>query len=369
MEKTLPFAFRRFDFAVLIISLIIILIGISTIQSTVIANTGSDIVLQERLLNVQIIAVLLGILVLVIASLFNYRYLQYFWVVMYIFSCSLQLLVIIFGDVTRGATSWFQLGPVNFQPSSLTALVMIISCAAFLIKVKEKINSWLNFIIYGVMVSIPTILLLLEPDLGSAIVVFMIWFGLMHFSAIKFRKIAIVYLLLIIMLPLSWGYLADYQKLRLTSFLDPEANPSGAGYNLIQSIIAVGSGQLSGRGWGRGTQSHLQYLPEQHTDFIFATYAEEQGFIGVLVLVVLYGALILRFALVANGLTEPFAKMVVLGLTIWLCVHIFINIGMNLGIAPITGIPLPLMSYGGTAIITVLTAFGIYQSIYRYQER
>ena len=369
MEKILPLLFRRFDIVVPVVAGIIILIGLSTIQSTIVANTGSNTILQGNLIHVQVLSVIIGLLILILISFINYRYIQYLWAILYLLSCATLLVVLVVGEVTRGSTRWIELGPVNFQPSSLSALIMILSCAAYLSKLKDRINKWRFLILYGLIFAIPGILLMLEPDLGSTIVVFLIWFGLLHFSAVKFKRLAIIYLLIIVMVPLSWGILADYQKSRLTSFLNPEANPAGAGYNLIQSIIAVGSGQLGGRGWGRGTQSHLQYLPEQHTDFVFATYAEEQGFIGVAVLVALYGVLFARLTIVGSGLADPFAKMIVLGLVIWLSVHVFVNIGMNLGIAPITGIPLPLMSYGGTAVVTVLTAFGIYQSIYRYKEK
>ncbi|MCA9392329.1 rod shape-determining protein RodA [candidate division WWE3 bacterium] len=366
MDFLPKFRFPKFDLVIPVAALFLIIIGLSTIQSTILAGGESNPVLQANLINVQILSVVIGFAVLAIISKLNYHYLEHFSVLLYIVAIILLVVVLFLADPTRGSVRWLTIGPVNLQPSTYSTLMLILFFAYYFTKVGDKINKIKYLILSVVLVMIPAFLLLLEPDLGSALLLLIVYVVLLHMTSLSWKKLLTLYIMAILAVPLLWFNLESYQKDRIFSFVNPAADPSATGYNVIQSMIAVGSGQLLGRGWGRGTQSHLQYLPEQHTDFIFATFAEEQGFVGALVLLTIILLIIIRLVLICTRTTDNFGKLIVVGVLTWYCIHIFINIGMNIGIAPITGIPLLFVSYGGSAMVAALTAMGIVESVYRF---
>ena len=221
-----------------------------------------------------------------------------------------------------------------------------------------------HIFISGFYVFIPTLLILLQPDLGSATLIIAIWVGMMLISGIRIRHLLIILMIFSILAGIGWGFfLKDYQKARILTFLAPTKDPLGQGYNVNQSIIAIGSGGFWGKGLGHGSQSQLNFLPEQHTDFIFATIAEEWGFFGISSILILWGIIFWRLFITAMGATTNFARLFIFGFMILLLAHISINIGMNMGFFPVTGIPLPLLSYGGSNLITMLATFGIIQNI------
>jgi rod shape determining protein RodA len=361
--QQLKFTSRKFDYLILVAAILLLIIGISTIQSTILAAESGNTVLNSQLINRQLFAISAGLLVFFLTVYFNYRYLELISPVIYLVVIALLVGVLLVNTQIRGVARWYDLGPFQFQPSTMSAVLLGICFSAYFAWVKERISRVGYLVIAILMAIIPTFLILIEPDLGSAIVVAAIFIGLLHLVPLKISRLIILYILVLISIPFAWTKLEDYQRERVISFIEPAKDPLGSGYNALQSMIAVGSGQIFGRGWGRGTQSHLQFLPEQHTDFIFATYAEEQGYLGVFVVILLYAIIIWRTLLLVRRTTDYFGQLLLVSMIVWLSTHVFVNIAMNIGIAPVTGIPLPFLSYGGTSVITTFLALGIIESV------
>lgn len=312
----------------------------------------------------QAIFIVSGFVLLFLISCFNYHNLKNYTFLLYWLSIVLLLLVLVFSHKIRGASSWFNFGQLNFQPVELAKLTMIIVLAKYFSKNTHNVYQWPIIFISALYLTVPFGLILLQPDLGSAVVLIMIWLGISLAAGIKLKHLAIIFLVFVVVAVISWFFLfKDYQKSRLIAFVNPNFDPLGRGYNIIQSIIAVGSGGFFGKGLGYGSQSQLNFLPARHTDFIFASIAEELGLIGVFLILFLFGLFFFRCFKILFKLTDNFSCFLVLGIIIYLFTHIFINIGMNIGLLPVTGIPLPLISYGGSNLLTTLIAIGLLQSI------
>jgi len=363
MESLWKSTYKNFDLILFAAVVILVVLGLSTIQSTVVAGSPGNQILTENLFHIQLLAVGVGLGIFAGLLFFDYRYLAYFSVVLYLIVILGLGLVLLWGQPVRGATRWFELGSFNLQPSTIGMIGLTTAFAAFFAVVKEKINQFRYLAVAVMLVLPPFVLILLEPDLGAALVTGLVWLGLLHLTPIRISRLAAIYGLILIAALLVWQNLATYQFDRLTSFLDPERDPLGTSYNALQSMIAIGSGQWLGRGWGQGTQSHLQFLPEHHTDFIFATFAEEQGFIGSLIVSTLYGLVIWRGLIILRSTRDYFGQLLTAGVLIWLTINIMLNIAMNSGIAPVTGVPLPFVSYGGTMMITTWIAVGLIESV------
>lgn len=285
---------------------------------------------------------------------------------LYIFTALLLVSVLILGYETRGSLRWIPLGIFNFQPSEFSKPILILMLAFFWSK---NMPSWAN-IFKSLMLAIPFILLIfIQPDLGTSLTLSAIWMGMIFASRITFKKVLILFLIAFLVIPIAWLFLQDYQKQRITGFLQPEIDPLGQGYNLIQSTIAVGSGQVWGRGLGRGTQSRLQFLPEFRTDFIFASIAEEMGFFGSLLILSIYLFLLISCLRIANQNNDKFNYLLTIGVFSMLIFQVFVTIGMNIGILPITGITLPLISYGGSSLIITLVCLGLVSSVAKNRRR
>ena len=366
MEIVSRLRLKQFDWIIPITAIILVIIGLFTIQSTILASYATNPVLNSKLLNVQLLAFAIGLLLFIIISNLDYKLLKIFATPIYFFAIIALAAVLIFGQLTRGSMRWFEIGPINIQPATISIVFFVIAFAALFERLGKKINSIQNLFICILLVGLPIALIAVEPDLGSAVILFSIWLTLLFLSPLTTRHLLMMLFTFILLAPIVWVSLANYQRIRVESFLNPNQDPTGTGYNMIQSIIAVGSGQIWGRGWGQGKQSHLQYLPEQHTDFIFATFAEEQGFVGSVIVVILYFVMLSRCFIIVQKVPDFFGKLLGYGLITWFFLHVFVNIGMNLGIAPITGIPLPLISYGGTSMITALMALGLIESIKKH---
>jgi rod shape determining protein RodA len=271
---------------------------------------------------------------------------------------------LVFGARIRGAISWFRVGPFNFEPVELVKLIMILILAQYFSLRHIELYRIRHIIVSGIYIAIPTALIFFQPDLGSAMVLVFLWLGIVLIAGIKLRHLIILFLIGIIIFGIAWlGLLKPYQKERLLSFINPYLDPLGSGYHRIQSVIAIGAGKLLGRGLGQGSQSQLDFLPEQHTDFIFASIAEEWGFIGVCLFFILYFLFFWRIIKIALGSTNNFARLFCVGAAVVFLFQVFVNIGMNLGILPIAGISLPFVSYGGSNLIISFITFGIIQSI------
>jgi len=368
MDRRLRFPSLPFDISIPAIAAVIILLGLSTIQSTIVAGADSNPILNSSLISVQVLALTFGALIFFLLQFIRSTYIPYAAIPIYVATIALLVLVLFVGETTRGSVRWISIGSVNLQPSSISVLFLIVSFSGFFSYFNERINNLIPLVLMLIAVAVPTALIAIEPDLGSALVLLFVFACMLHMSPLRMSRLAVLYGIILVGAPLLWGSLAQYQQDRLTTFMNPNADPLGSGYNVRQAITAVGSGHVFGRGWGQGTQSHLQFLPEQHTDFIFATYAEEQGFVGVCVLLLLYGGLFYRISIALRRSDGFFNHIVICGILSWFFIHIGVNIGMNVGLAPITGIPLPFMSYGGTIMVTSIIAIGLVVTLSQHQH-
>ena len=271
--------------------------------------------------------------------------------------------VLVAGAEIAGTRRWFRVGGISFQVSEAAKLIVILLLARFLGGPPQQEVSFLDLVKVAVAVGIPAVLIALQPDLGTALTLAPIALVALFVAGLRWRYFALMLLACLIVLPIGYQFLKPYQKARLATFLEPESDPQGSGYQILQSKIAVGSGQLWGKGTAQGTQTQLRFLPVPHTDFIFAAYAEEHGFIGVLFVLVLYFILLMRLVQNAQTASDAAGISVVVGIVGLLLFQILINVGMVVGYVPVTGIPLPLMSYGGSAMIFTFGAMGLANSV------
>jgi rod shape determining protein RodA len=330
-------------------SLLIISIGV-----LVIFSSSKDLAFQQFLYGG------VGLLLFLFISQIDLHAIKKLIKPFYFFIIFLLVTVYILGVETRGSLRWIPLGFINVQPSEFAKISLILLLSLFW---NDHYPSWRN-ILKSVFWALPFLLLVFkQPDLGSALTLGAIWLGMLFASQISLKKIIVLIIIAAISIPSSWAFLHDYQKQRVTSFLQPGLDPLGQGYNLIQSTIAVGAGELFGMGLGRGTQSRLQFLPEFRTDFIFASIAEEMGFFGSLIILSLYLFLLGYCLNLASKTDDKFYYSIIIGVFSMLLFQIFVNIGMNIGLLPITGITLPLISYGGSSLIATLICLGMVASV------
>lgn len=339
---------KSINWPILLASLLLISIGILVIYSS-----SVELSLQ------QLIYTLVGVTIFIIVAQLDLQVLEKFITPLYFFTILLLIAVYILGIETRGSIRWIPIGFFHIQPSEFAKPVLILFLALFWSK---HSSSWINIFKSLIWVFPMLFLIFKQPDLGTVLTLMAIWFGALFASQVSFKKILILALIGVFLIPSGWLLLHDYQKQRIISFLQPETDSLGQGYNLIQSTIAVGSGQLLGLGLGKGTQSRLQFLPEFRTDFIFASIAEEMGFVGSLIILSIYLFLLLSCLRIASQIEDRFNFLLVIGVFSMLLFQIFVNIGMNIGILPITGITLPLISYGGSSLVVTLICLGIVSS-------
>jgi len=276
--------------------------------------------------------------------------------------------VLLMGQIGKGAQRWLDLGIVRFQPSEILKLALPMMLAWFLADSALPPRPW-RVIASGVLIVVPVALIAKQPDLGTALLVACAGFFTLFLAGLRWRIMALAVLLIAPVGALMWHFgMHGYQRQRVLTFLDPETDPLGAGYHIIQSMIAVGSGGVYGKGWLNGTQSHLDFLPERHTDFIFAVLGEEFGLIGAVILLVLYAFLIVRGLYIATQAQDTYTRLLAGTLTLTFFVYVFVNAGMVTGLLPVVGVPLPLVSYGGTAVVTLLTGFGMLMSIHTHRK-
>jgi rod shape determining protein RodA len=317
----------------------------------------------------QSLWIIIALLAFIFVSRFEYRFLKQTQVVVILYTCILGVLSLLFvvGHISKGAESWFRIAGVAFQPIDLMKLVLIIVLAKYFSRRHIAIANIRHIIVSGVYAFIPFVLVVLQPDFGSAMVLISIWFGMVLVSGISKTHLFTVILMAIITFSIAWKLVfKPYQKARIMNFVYPLQDIRGTGYNAYQSTIAVGSGGLYGKGVGFGTQSRLNFLPEYRTDFIFAAFAEEWGFIGSILLLIFFAIILYKLAVFALVADSTFEALFTYGVIIWIMTHMAINIGMNIGIMPVTGIPLPLMSYGGSHLLAESIALGMCVAMRRY---
>ncbi|MFW6123151.1 MAG: rod shape-determining protein RodA [Thermodesulfobacteriota bacterium] len=303
---------------------------------------------------------LMGLGVMLVTLTIDYRYLERLAYPLYIFSIILLLVVMVGGKTVSGSKRWLALGPVSFQPAELVKIAIILALARYFHRLSPQGPLPLKDLLPAlVLVLIPAALIAKQPDLGSAILVTMVGGSMILLVGVNWRTLLIGAALLFTAIPAAWPFLKEYQRQRVRTFLNPEHDPLGAGYHIIQSKIAVGSGQFWGKGFLQGTQSQLHFLPEQHTDFVFSVFAEEWGFVGSAGVVLLYFGLCLWGLLIARNCKERFGQLLAAGVTALLFWQVFVNLCMVTGLMPVVGIPLPLFSYGGSSLITTMLALGL----------
>jgi rod shape determining protein RodA len=288
---------------------------------------------------------------------------------LFIFGISLLLVVFLLGHTAKGATSWLNFGGFSLQPADPMKLVLILVFSKYLSRRHIEIANIKHIFITFAYFFIPFVLVFLQPDFGSAMILGAIWLGMMLVSGISKKHLLTLFAIGLVAFGVLWGFVfKPYQKARVINFVNPMADIRGSGYNVYQSVIAVGSGQVLGKGVGYGTQSRLSFLPEHKTDFIFAAFAEEWGLVGCIVLLACFGVVIWRILKIGMFGSSNFEILYALGIAIFFMSHIIVNIGMNIGVMPVTGIALPFMSYGGSHLITEFAALGILMSMRGYNR-
>ncbi len=354
--------FKETDWLLVLFTLPIVGAGILVMTSF----TG-----ESHLATKQLIWVVVSIVLFFLASQFDVRVFKRTSILVGLFLFFSFLLVVLFvlGHSSNGAQSWFSLGSFSFQPSDFMKIIVILMLAKYFSRRHVEIAHFKHILVSGVYAMVPFVLVFLQPDFGSAMVIFMIWFGMALVAGISKRHLLLLGLIGLLAFGALWMFVfKPYQKARVLNFIHPYSDIRGSGYNVYQANIAVGSGQILGKGIGFGTQSRLQFLPEYQTDFIFAAFAEEWGFVGAVLLIIVYGFLMWRILNTALYGSSNFEILFGVGVSLYFMSHIVINIGMNLGIMPVTGIPLPFMSYGGSHLVTEFLALGILSSMRKYRR-
>ncbi len=352
-----------------IITLFIILTFGIIIQSSASSGMSSDALYYVKK---HLFMIAMGIIGIIIIIRYDFTEFKNFGIVLYILSVLLLIAVLVFGTEIRGTTGWISLGPLPaIQPAEFTKVMLILAFADFVNRRRGELDTLIKILPCFLYMGLPFALIMMQPDLGTAVVYIAITLIMMFAAGANSRVLlaliggGIFLVALVLFLHFNLGMsipLADYQLKRLIVFLDPYNDGQGgrgAGWNTIQSLVAIGSGGLTGKGLYNGTQVQLNFLPEQHTDFIYAVIGEELGFIGATFLIILYGILIMRSLYIASESREFFGTLMVIGVTAMWMFHIFENIGMSIGIMPVTGIPLPFISYGGSSMVTNLLAVAL----------
>lgn len=340
--------------------------GLVSIYILSLSNDAGDAQNFEK----QLFFLAAGTVLFISLSQLDYRVWKSYSAAIYLLGVVLLVLVLFFGKEIRGTSGWFSLGFFNFQPAELMKFFLIISLANYFSRQAAARVNLQNVLVSFCYVFIPMVLVAWQPDMGSAMVILAIWLAMLFLAGLEKKYVFVLTALVIIVPVLSYGaVLKDYQKERIRTFLDPGKDPLGSGYNVIQSMVAVGSGGVWGKGLGHGSQSRLNFLPEKHTDFIFATIAEESGLVGSMILLGLFILLFFRLKSVAQHSRDGFGRLLVGGVMAVIIFQVFINIGMNVGIMPIAGLSLPFISYGGSFLIVMMSAFGLTQSVWKRRKK
>lgn len=362
-------SWRNFDIPLFLATLALMVIGIATIYSATHSPALGENLLGH-LAGRQAIYAVLGLAFLFILASVDYQLWAEFHLPLYVAGVVSLAAVLIIGRVFHGARRWLDFGLIPFQPSELSKILLIVALARYLEGRRDKGNPWWTLAVSLGLTAIPAALVYLEPDLGTALALGTIWAGMALLGGIPLRYMATLGALALPAIPLVWRFvLKGYMRARLLIFLSPEADPLGAGYNILQARISIGAGGLWGTGFRAGTQSQLQFLTVRHTDYIYSVLAEEWGFAGGIILLLLLGVVLLRTVRIASQARDGLGELVASGVAMAILFQSFVNIGMNLGLVPPTGITLPFVSHGGSSLVTLLMAQGLVQSIAIHRRR
>lgn len=362
MNKNIFDFFKRYDFSFWIIATLIFIVGVFNLYSATHASTSEA---MASIYKNQVLKYLLGFGVGFVISLLQpknfYQYSSFF----YYLILFVLLLVLVLGDIGMGAQRWIALGPVRFQPSEFAKIAVVLMLARWFSRNFSDQRLGLKELVFPTIITfVPAVLIIMQPDLGTGLLVVLIFSLMAFFRQLKWKSIGLISIFAILSGILMYNFgLKEYQKKRIVTFLNPSADARGSGYNAIQSKIAIGSGRLVGKGFKNSSQASLNYLPENHTDFVFSIFNEEHGFLGSIFLIALYLLLMFRFLWLANNASRIYESLVVIGIMAIFFWHTFINMSMVTGLMPIVGLPLPLMSYGGSSLLTFCIGIGIVTSI------
>jgi rod shape determining protein RodA len=355
--------FRKIDWSLFVAIILLSAFGLAAIYSVALGQGLNEFLNFKK----QLIWLLIGVTAMFFFANFDYHHLQRVGWLGYLFSIILLVLVLTpLGSTIRGTRGWFDFGYTSFQPVELAKIFLIVVLADVYSRYSRTINKFGQMFLIGIVALIPFVLAAVQPDFGSAMVLFFTW--LVSFFLVTRNKWHIIFVLgsIVLLFVMAWFFVfADYQKDRIRTFIDPSLDPLGSGYNVRQSIIAVGAGRFSGRGLGFGSQSQLKFIPESQTDFIFSVLAEELGFIGVMLVVGLFSFLFYRFYKIALLSPDDFGMFLSVLVAILIFIHVFINIGMGIGLLPVTGISLPFVSYGGSFLVVMFSLTGIIMNVYK----
>lgn len=351
---------RSMDWVLFFSVLVLLFLGMAAIYSVDLSRDATDLTNVKK----QCFALLLACIIALFVTYSNYQFLEHYRVWLYVIGVILLIGVLILGHTIRGARGWYVFGNISFQPVEFMKAATIVMLASYFSRRARRYFGWKEFFESFAIVLLPIMVVMFQPDFGSAAVLVGIWFILALFAGMPMKTLLILCLGGIVFFTIAWfGLFAPYQKARIATFVNPTADPLGQGYNVAQAVIAIGAGGWFGRGLGFGTQSQLKFLPESQTDFIFAVIAEELGFIAVTLLLGAFSLLFLRVSRLIRLSRDNFTTYLLLGIIALLFLQILINIGMNLGVFPVTGIGLPFVSYGGSSLILFMFYVGVIQSI------
>lgn len=342
-------------------SLIVVVLAICTIGIVMIGSATYTLG-YEGFIRTQVVSIIMGLAAIIFILFIDYNTLAKLYIPIYIFSNLLLVAVLLFGTGMErwGANRWIRIGGFQFQPSDFAKIGIIICLAKIIDDHKDSLYKISTLGKIFAFAGVPIVLISLQPDLGTTMAFTFFTFGMVFVAGLKYKYIVITGIAGLISVPLAWiGFLKPYQKDRILTFLNPDLDPMGKGYHAIQSRLAVGNGMIFGKGLFKGTQSQFGFLPEKQTDFIFSVLAEELGFVGVTILIILYGIMLIKCINIARDAKDDFGAYIVTGVTFMLAFHIFANIGMTIGLMPVTGKPLPFVSYGGTFMLSNMMALGL----------
>ena len=352
--------FRNFEFIIVLCVAVIFFIGLLFLYS---ASNSLSQDMSKVLVTRQLAWGLFGLVLGVIIMNVDYRRLIDVSYLLYAINLVLLIIVLFWGSRRFGAQRWITIGGFGFQPSEFVKLTFILVLASYLGRRKETINEMVNIFVPILLLIPPFLLIALQPDLGTALVLVPIFIAMVFIAGVNLKAIIFCLASGIVFTPFVWHFLRDYQRKRLLVFINPDLDPLGAGYTIIQSKIAIGSGQLFGKGWLSGTQSQLNFLPERHTDFIFSVVGEEWGFIGGSILILLYLFVIYRGIKIIEQTNDIYGKVIAAGIISLFAFQVIVNIGMTLGLLPVVGLTLPFISYGGSSIVSLFIAISILLNI------
>jgi len=350
-----------------LITSVMLLLVISLLVIYSISFEGA--VLNAGNLERQMISIAIGFALMFFLAFFDYRKFNEHSTKIYFLMLLMLGIVLVVGKTVKGHTGWIGFSSFSVQPVELAKLIIVIFLASFLSQKRTQLSIVVRIIASVVLVFFPVFLILKQPDLGSTAIILASWGALLAMSGISKKNLLILFIVSALAISPSWLLMKNYQKDRIVNFIDPYRDPSGSGYNVIQSTIAVGSGQLFGKGLGHGSQSQLNFLPEKHTDFIFSVIAEELGFFGAFSVFILFGIIFWRLKETAARARDNFGYLFVVGVMAMIFFQVLVNIGMNIGVMPVAGVPLPFLSYGGSSMVMTLAAIGIAESVYLHRKK